>query len=342
MNHHHPYGLEPRELKIEVTGACNLACAFCYQDPAARSPARHAPQEQVMGWIDWAVDNGLKVVRFTGGEPTLHPGIRTLCNYAHLLGRRLIVNTNGLAPASLYADLLRVVDFFCLSLPLLDAERLDQVSGGRGVLGQKLAFLDQALFAGRPVVLLTPLLPENKGRLEEFARLVRTRPGLSWSPLRLKPTPRDPRPWTRRDAQDFAEEVAGLMERHPAEVKSIHWATPFCAVEPLELGARVFRGRAEQCGPFRSLAVDLEGGLRSCYGARETLAPAPLAELLNHPGLGDQAGLAGLPRQCRACAHATRCAGGCLASAGQEDFQGQRMDYLADPSNHSARGADGL
>jgi radical SAM protein with 4Fe4S-binding SPASM domain len=321
--------LNPRELKIEVTGACNLACSFCYQDKQGIGQARHSPEEQVLGWIDWAVDNGLPTVRFTGGEPTLHPAIRMLCNYAHLRGRRLIVNTNGLAPAGLYDDLLRVVDFFCLSLPVLDAARLDQISGGRGALGKKLDFLRQALAAGRPVALLTPLLPENKGRLVEFVDLVRKHPGAIWSPLRLKPTPRDPRPWTRRDAQDFALEVAGLMDHYPAEVKGIHWATPFCAVEPLELGARVFHGWAEQCGPHRSLAVGLEGGLRACYGARQTLRLAPLAELLQGPDLGGHASLASLPEVCQGCAYVWRCAGGCRGQLGLVRRQGGWVDHLA-------------
>lgn len=331
---------QPRELKIEVTGACNLACAFCYQDQRPSNLARHAPEDQVLGWIDWAVDNGLPVVRFTGGEPTLHPGLPWLCNYAHLQGRRLIVNTNGLAPAALYASLLRVVDFFCLSLPLLDADRLDQVSGGRGVLAQKLAFLRQALAAGAPVALLTPLLPENKGRLEAFARLAQAHPGAVWTPLRLKPTPRDPRPWTRQDAQDFAQEVAGLMERYPRQVTGIRWSLPFCAVEPLELGARVFQGRAEQCGPQRSLAVDLEGRLRACYGAREALAPAPLTEVLAVLGQRETATPPGLPPGCLACDHLARCAGGCRNPWGLVEHQGHWVDYLADLPPRGLPGAD--
>ncbi len=329
MSNDRPFSLEPRELKIEVTGACNLVCAFCYQDQPGKGPAHHAPEDQVLGWIDWAVDNELPAVRFTGGEPTLHPGIKMLCNYAHLQGRHLIVNTNGLAPAGLYADLMRVVDFFCLSLPLLDAARLDQISGGRGVLAKKLAFLRQTRAAGRPVALLTPLLPENKGRLGEFARLVQEHPGVIWSPLRLKPTPRNPRPWTQRDAQDFALEVAELMERHPAEVKGIHWATPFCAVEPLELGARVFHGRAEECGPHRSLAVGLEGRLRACYGTRQTLHLAPLAEVLQSPDLRDHASPACLPENCQACIYLERCAGGCRNHLGLVKHQGGWVDHLA-------------
>jgi MoaA/NifB/PqqE/SkfB family radical SAM enzyme len=277
-----PFSCQPREIKIEVTSACNLACSFCYKGEYAEASARQAPEERVLGWIDWAVENGLRGVRFTGGEPTMHPSIKLFCNYAHLRGRSITVNTNGVAPASLYADLLRVVDVFCLSLPTLDAAEMDEICGRPGVLAKKLAFLSQAVAQCRPVSLLTALRPESKGRLEEFLLLARQHKGVWWKALRLKATPEDPRPWTRQDVQDFALEVAALMDRYPEDVQGINLAAPFCAVEPVELGARVFGGRVADCGPYHSLVADLDGRLRACYGARENLGAvsATLAEIL--------------------------------------------------------------
>lgn len=323
------FGIQPRELKIEVTAACNLACSFCYQDKGGAAPGRQSTDEQALGWIDWAVDNDVPVVRFTGGEPTRHPAIRTFCNYANLRGRYIILNTNGLAPEGLYADLLRVVHQVHLSLPVLDSQRLDEISGGRNLLERKMAFMRQALGAGRVVALLTALLPEAKGRLEDFVRLVREHPGTLWSPLRLKAMPQTPRPWSRRDAQDFAMEMARLMELYPENVKGIRLSTPFCAVEPLELGARVFMGRAEQCGPFHSLSAGQDGRLRACYGARDTLEPAPLAQLAQSRVLWNCSALASLPEECRACAYVARCAGGCRNRAGLVEHHGGWVDYLA-------------
>jgi radical SAM protein with 4Fe4S-binding SPASM domain len=179
------------------------------------------------------------------------------------------------------------------------------------------------------VALLTALLPENKGRLEEFVRLTREHPGGLWSPLRLKATPDTPRPWSRGDAQDFALEVARLMELYPEQVGGIRLATPFCAVEPVELGARVFLGRAEQCGPYHSLAVGLDGALRACYGAQVILPTAALTEIAQSPGLRDCAALDCLPEECRACAHVARCAGGCRNWPGLVEHRGKWVDHLA-------------
>jgi radical SAM protein with 4Fe4S-binding SPASM domain len=323
------FSFQPRELKIEVTGACDLACSFCYQGLAVGAPGRHAPEDQVLGWIDWAVDNDIPMVRFTGGEPTLHPAIKVFCNYAHLRGRFIILNTNGLAPEGLYADLLRVVHHLHLSLPVLDPGRMDAICGARNVLSRKMALMRQALEAGRGVGLLTALLPENKGRLEEFVLLAREHPGASWSPLRMEATPVMPRPWSRQDAGDFAREVAQLMELYPQDVKGIRLATPFCAVEPLSLGAKVFMGRAEQCGPYHSLVAGLDGRLRGCYCIQGTLETGTLAEIAGSQDLWNCAALASLPEECQACPHVARCGGGCRAWPGLVEHRGRWVDHLA-------------
>ncbi|MBI5524044.1 MAG: radical SAM protein [Desulfarculus sp.] len=331
MTTDNPFACKPNEIKIEVTSACNLACSFCYKGEYVDAPARQAPEDQVLDWIDWAVDNQVPGVRFTGGEPTMHPAIKLFCNYAHLRGRRITLNTNGVSLASLYADLLRVVDGFCLSLPTLDAAKMDEICGRRGVLEKKLAFLRQAVAQFRPVNLLTALLPETKSHLEEFLLLARQYPGVRWRPLRLKATPEQPRPWTRKDAQDFAQEVAALMDRYPEDVGGINLAAPFCAVEPMDLGARVFGGRVANCGPYHSLVVDLDGRLRSCYGVRDPLAtePTTLAEVLGSQSLRNCAEPASLPDHCQACPHVGRCAGGCRNWSGLVEHQGKWVDYLA-------------
>ncbi|WP_148227866.1 radical SAM protein [Desulfarculus baarsii] len=77
-----PFECRPRELDIALTGRCNLSCAFCYQGRLQREGQRPAPEEQVLGLIDWAEDNDAPVVRFTGGEPTPHPSIGFFGNYA--------------------------------------------------------------------------------------------------------------------------------------------------------------------------------------------------------------------------------------------------------------------
>jgi len=317
------FPVEPLELKIEITEACNLSCWFCYQGNASRRVVRHMPSDDVFRWVDWAVDNGIPGIRFTGGEPTLHPEIKALCNYAYLQKRYLILNTNGMAGQRLYRELFSVVSDVRVNLPALDAGRLDAITGAKNVLGKKMACIHQALASVPRTSILTALLPENKGKLEGFARLVREHRGLTWLPLRYESSPDAPRPWTRQDAQDFAEEIAGLMDRYPEHVRGIFLAVPFCAVNPVSLGARVFAGKIKCCGPYVALNVNLDGALDACFGVCDLSARTLLEEIKNSPELMESCSLSSLPEPCRACRYVSRCAGGCRKPFGLVQCNGK-------------------
>lgn len=178
------------------------------------------PDDDVFRWIDWAVDNGLSPVRFTGGEPTLHPRLKVYCGYARLRQRFVI-------------------------------------------------------------------------------------------------------------AQEFVVEMAGLMERYPEQVKGIFLAVPFCAVSPVELGARVFHGRVPDCGPYGSLTVNARGRLQACCCVREELTGGTLAELKTRPDFQAVCSRAVLPEECQRCAHVSRCGGGCRKPEGMVLHRGRYIDYLA-------------
>lgn len=322
--------LTPRELKIEITDACNLRCMFCYLGEGARQGTQFMPEEEVLRWIDWTVDNAVPGVRFTGGEATLHPQIEMFCYYAHLRGRRVILNTNGMGNDQLYRKLFRVVDDVRISLPTLDTGRLDELTGSMGVLAKKQKAIRLALEGGVPsVCLLTPLLPELHGTLEEFVIFAQTSPRLFWMPLRYEPTPIVPRPWTRADAQAFAEEMADLMDRYPEQAKGIFLAMPFCGINPTNLGARVFHGRTKNCGPFVALNVNARGRMQACFDVGEMEGVRSLAEIQNSPEIHACASIEALPGECRLCAHVAPCAGGCRKPYGLVQHGGREIDYLA-------------
>jgi len=322
--------LTPRELKIEITDACNLNCTFCYLGGKIRQGKSFMPDKEVLRWIDWTVDNGIPGVRFTGGEATLHPQIEMFCYYAYLCGRTVILNTNGTGNAELYRKLFPVVDDVRISLPSLNAGHLDKLTGGLDLLNQKQEVIELALDAGVPrICLLTPLMPELHGTLETFVQFVKKSPRLFWLPLRYESTPILPRPWTRADAQAFAEEMADLMDRYPDQAQGIFLAMPFCGVKPTELGVRVFHGRTQDCGPFVALNVNARGRMQACFEVSEMEGVRSLSEIRNCPEIRDCASVEALPAECRHCAHVTRCAGGCRKPYGLVQHGNQKIDYLA-------------
>lgn len=153
------YSINPLELKIEISRACNLSCSFCYPgDPDLWREDRHMPEDDVLGWIDWGVDNDIPTVRFTGGEPIMHPKIEMFCNYAHLRKRWIILNTNAMADDDLYGRL--IYQDLRIGVPSLYPARVDEMTGCSRVLEKKLNLIDRALATGKSYgSMITALTP---------------------------------------------------------------------------------------------------------------------------------------------------------------------------------------
>lgn len=82
---------------IEVNSTCNLACPTCY---AQAGPAGELTLETIQGMVDFyiASEQGkAEILQISGGEPTLHPRILDILQYAHSTSLAYVMlNTNGL------------------------------------------------------------------------------------------------------------------------------------------------------------------------------------------------------------------------------------------------------
>jgi len=197
-------------------------------------------------------------------------------------------------------------------------------------LATKIRTARLAMELGFEIEILTALLPENIGRLDAFVALLEGLPGARWVPLRLESSPTAPRPLTREELQQLAEEIDRLMRRYPGRIPGIRLATPFCAVDPIELGARVLSGRAEDCGPFRSLTVEPTGQLVSCYSCRVPIRQIDSMENVDRdPEVIRLRSIDVLQPRCRSCEYAARCMGGCASDHARAQSEGSSIDYLA-------------
>jgi len=114
--------------ELIVTGACNFKCPYC------RGVGEHVPIGLASAIVSsWAKD-GLKAVRFSGGEPTLYPSLVELVSIAKLGGiKRIAVSTNGSSTRALYLALINAgVNDFSVSLDACCAEDGDKMAGGVG------------------------------------------------------------------------------------------------------------------------------------------------------------------------------------------------------------------
>lgn len=79
---------------ISLINACNLTCSFCCF--ANRDLSDRLPTHKVKQALEAFKKIGITGIEFTGGgEPTLHPDFHEIAEYAHSLGFKLGVCTNG-------------------------------------------------------------------------------------------------------------------------------------------------------------------------------------------------------------------------------------------------------
>jgi len=113
--------------ELVLTARCNFKCPYCRSVGGGDLPFEDA-EKVVRLWAS----QGLKNIRFSGGEPTLWKGLPALCRLARGLGvERVAVSTNGSAARKAYEELLESgVNDFSVSLDACCAEDGDRMAGG--------------------------------------------------------------------------------------------------------------------------------------------------------------------------------------------------------------------
>lgn len=114
-------------LFIELTTACNLKCRHCgYKD----SKAIFIETEYAKKVIDQCIPQGLTMVMFTGGEPTLHPELMQLLKYCKERGIMTKLTTNGCHLYQL-AELLHssYLDQVVISIDAFEPQTYEKIRG---------------------------------------------------------------------------------------------------------------------------------------------------------------------------------------------------------------------
>lgn len=118
-----------------LTEYCNFRCPYCRGLSNEIYGGRKVKQltlEEVKRNVDlWCEGAPLKNIRFSGGEPTLHPNIKEIVSYARESGiERIAISTNGSNTMDLYKDLIeRGCNDFSISLDACCADDGDKMAG---------------------------------------------------------------------------------------------------------------------------------------------------------------------------------------------------------------------
>ena len=89
---------------ISIISTCNNNCSYCFQKEYHKQN-KIMPLEEVKKIIDWHDSEGR--IGFLGGEPTLHPNIAEMVEYALSKGKKTLIMTNLLCDNSVVEKLIQ-------------------------------------------------------------------------------------------------------------------------------------------------------------------------------------------------------------------------------------------
>ena len=189
-----------KRCEMIITEYCNFSCPYCrgldskiYGD---RKTKQLSLKEVKTNINYWCKNEPLENIRFSGGEPTLHPNIVEIIAYAKAKGiKRIALSTNGSNSFELYSQLIENgVNDFSISLDACCAEDGDnmagQVKGSWNKVTDNIRKISKLTYVTVGVV----LTPEN---IDKTIETVRYAHGLGVADIRIisaaqynKPIPR--------------------------------------------------------------------------------------------------------------------------------------------------------
>lgn len=163
-------------VRIAVTSACNLRCTYCLKEDAP-TQTQQLDVVETSKLIALLAGMGVRKIRFTGGEPLLHPSIPELVRIAKATPGidTVCITTNGvLLDRQLDALVEAGLDGVNLSLDTLDREKFTSITR-RDRFEQVSKALDRLLATPSLTVKLNTLMLRgiNNDEIPAFVELTR-------------------------------------------------------------------------------------------------------------------------------------------------------------------------
>src|SRR5213078_1420190 len=286
-------------LGIGLTNECNLACSFCYRDPARTDRLSLEQVRSVMGSLP------VRSVSLGTGENGMHPQFREILAYLRTQSVKLTITSNGHSAAMLTDDELRAFHDveFSLDYPTEREQDTQRGSGNWALIHDQAA---RCVRLGIPVTFIAVMMKSNYLRLAEVARVVKR----YQAPLRVNVY------------QAVRSDLYALSyEEYWQGFRALFAETDVIGIgEPLVRAMAGLSPRTGGCG-VSTVRVTPRGTTQPCVywpGAGE-----PLSDLIQQgPGIMNSAPFEqarSLPDACQSCEFRESCHGGC---AGRRRLQG--------------------
>jgi radical SAM protein with 4Fe4S-binding SPASM domain len=301
-----PAGSGSFAIGLGLTNECNLACSFCYRDPARVDRLNLAQVRAAMDSLS------VRSVNLGTGENGMHPEFREILTFLRTLPVKLTITSNGHSAAVLTDDEVRAFHDieFSLDYPT-EAEQDAQRGAGNWALIHEQAA--RCLQLGTPVTFVSVMMKSNYLRLAEVARVAQQ----YRAPLRINVY------------QSVRSDIYALSyEQYWEGFRALFAGTDVIAIgEPLVRAMAGLPARVGGCG-VNTVRVTPRATTQPCVywpGVGE-----PLSVLLS---IGAEVvetspfvQARGVPDACGACVYLQSCFGGC---AGRRSIQNalQQPDF---------------
>lgn len=182
----------PRIIAWEITRSCNLACAHCRAAAHCEPYPGELTLEQCKAVMDDIASITDPILILTGGEPLMRSDIWGIIDYAHELGLRPVIGTNG----TLIDDecAARIAEHgiprVSVSLDFPDAAGQDEFRGKEGAYRQTIAGMRNLRAHGVGVQVNSTITKMNKHLVDDLHDLALAEDAAAFHPFLLVPTGR--------------------------------------------------------------------------------------------------------------------------------------------------------
>lgn len=171
----------PFQIVWNITKACNFKCIHCYENAGKKADDELTTDEIIEG-IDKLSRLGVASIAFSGGEPTVHPGIIDLIKHASEDGMYVSMATNGFKTAKIerakeFADAGLL--FVQISLDGLNPETHDNFRGVPNSWNRAVQSIKNFLGLGVFVEVSTTVTQENYDEIPGMIDFMREL-GVEW------------------------------------------------------------------------------------------------------------------------------------------------------------------
>ncbi len=310
----------PYRMDLVLTYKCQNRCVHCYNEPRA---VRELLPEQWKGVITRLWNLGIPHVVFTGGEPTLYPGLEELVAESERLGQVTGLITNGRKLRE-HGYLNRLVekglDHVQITV-LSDEEKVhDALVGDPGAWKQTVEGLRVALSQQLYVSTNTTILRSNFDHIERtmsflvslgvkniaFNGIIRSGKGKEAEAV---------------GCQELGELLTRLRLKAAETGVKLTWytPTPYCELNPVNLGLGI-----KQCTACSlSMAIEPDGAVLPCqsyYRPLGNILKDDWQDIWNHQLCKDIRERRYLDGECLECGMKDVCGGGCPLAREHGDY----------------------